>query len=102
MKHTISQLFSGAYNGHLIAGVAFMFVAYSFLIVGTIVMVNDRKDLRSDIQEEQLAVAEAEINFFKSSAMIDNEFALAQGYQPVGTPHFVYNVTSDDKVALGR
>ncbi len=99
----IKKLYSGSYNAHLFVGVIAMFGLYSFLVVSTIVSVNQRKDIRADIRTTQAKVSDLEISYFNLASQIDIHKAEALGFVNAAVPKFAYTGgNQEEKVALLR
>lgn len=98
----IKKLYSGSYNTHLFIGVIAMFGLYSFLVVSTIVSVNQRKDIRATIRTTQAQVSDLEISYFNLAAQVDIHKAEELGFVNAPVPKFAYTGSQEGKVALLR
>ena len=103
LKNGIRTLFSGALNKQLVILVVVLFGAYSFFIVRTVVAINQRKELYSDMRVAQAKVSELEINYFNLAANVDTTKIQQLGFVDSQTPTFAYvQPEGQDKVALVR
>lgn len=102
MISLLKKVYSGAYNTHLFVGVIGLFGLYSFFIVSTVVAVNQRKDIRSEIRAAQARVSDLEIRYFSLASEIDTKKAADLGFVNVAIPTFAYTGAQEEKVALVR
>lgn len=102
----MNSLFKNIYNGmhtpRLLVGVIGLFVMYSFFIVSTVVAINQRKDIRTDIRTVQARVADLEISYFTLASTVDVTKATSLGFVTAPVPEFAYTHVPEEKVALVR
>ena len=98
----LKKAYSGAYNVHLFAGTVGLFCLYSFFIVGAVVAVNQRKDIRTEIHDVQATVSEREINYFDLASHVDIQKATDLGFVNEPVPKFAYVAGQDNTVAVAR
>lgn len=102
MKSYIYQFIRGTYNKHLLAALVVLFVSYSGLVAHTIISVNQRKDLRTEIRQTQSMVSDLEITFFAQASQINTTTISQLGLVDAPVPYFVYENPDVEKVALVR
>ncbi len=102
MTTLISQWYTGNWNMRLVAVVGLLFGLYSYFIVGTVVTVNERKDIRTDIRSVQAEVSDLEISYFTLASQVDMHKATDLGFVNAAIPKFVYTDTTEERVALVR
>jgi hypothetical protein len=102
MTTLIKNIYNGDYNKYLFMGVVGLFGLYSFFIVGAVVAVNQRKDMRTDIRTIQASVSDLEIHYFDLASQIDMQKAQQMGFVNEPVPTFAYSAGQDDKVAMSR
>ena len=100
MISLLKKIYSGAYNTRLFVGVIVLFGIYSFFIVSTVVAVNERKDIRTDIRNVQASVSDLEISYFNLASQIDVKKAETLGFVNAAVPKFAYTNAQPEKVAL--
>jgi len=98
---TISSSFlHGSWNHYLIYTIIALFGMYSFFIAGTVININERKDVRVAIRDMQSLVSELEINYFSTASTIDIEQATAFGFVESTDTRFTYTNPTTDTVAM--
>jgi hypothetical protein len=98
----IINLLSGSLNRYLLGGLIVFFMAYSFFIGRTVIVIDQRKDLAKEIQTAQMAVSDLEIEYFNLASSIDMAKALELGFVDSKTPDFAYTHPAEETVALVR
>lgn len=87
---TARTIFSGSLNKTLLIALVAMFGVYSFFIARTVVAVNQRKDIRTDIRDLQAKVSDLEITYFNLTSGIDMAKASELGFVESSTTTFAY------------
>lgn len=101
INHPIKNIFSGNLNKYLLGTVVVLFCAYSFLIARTVISIDQRKSLASELRTAEASVANAEITYFNLASGIDTTKATELGFVNADTPDFAYmNPTGQDVVAI--
>lgn len=100
MSRTIKNIISGSHNSTLLGAFAALFVVYSFLIGSTVVSINERKNLYSEIRAQQAHLAELEINYFALVQGVDLKRASAMGFADQSATFAYTNPGAEDAVAL--
>jgi hypothetical protein len=98
----IRNIFSGSWNRYLLFVLIGMFVLYSFFIARSVVAINQRKTLYSEIRTMQTKVSDLEIEYFNIASSIDIQKASALGFVESKTPTFAYTHPDADTVAISR
>ncbi len=75
---------------------------YSFFIARSVVAINQRKTLYSDIRTAQAKVSDLEIEYFNIASSIDIQKAADLGFVESKTPTFAYTHPDAETVAVGR
>lgn len=75
---------------------------YSFFIARSVVAINQRKTLYSEIRTMQAKVSDLEIEYFNIASSIDIQKASALGFVESKTPTFAYTHPDADTVAISR
>lgn len=96
----IKNVFSGSMNSWLLAAFVGMFVSYSFLIGSTVISINERKNLYSDIRAKQAELSELEIKYFTVAQGIDLNKARELGFIDTTTTFAYTNPGATDAVAV--
>lgn len=86
----LRHLISGTYNTALLTMCGVLFVGYFTCVVGTIISVNERKDVRIEMRNLQMRVAELESEYVQLSSAVTKERAFALGYIEAVNPLFIY------------
>lgn len=102
ITNPIKNIFSGSWNRYLLLALVGMFVLYSFFIARSVVAINQRKTLYSEIRISQAKVSDLEINYFNLASSIDIQKASALGFVESKTPTFAYTHPDAETVALVR
>lgn len=103
ITYTLQSIISGHHNKTLLGIVVMLFGAYCFFIAQTVVAINERKMLYSDVREEQMKVSDLETRYFAMTSTIDLEKTKELGFQDITSPRFAYTQkTSSETVALAR
>lgn len=101
MKSLIKKIFSGTLNTTLLLVVVGLFGTYSFFITHSVIAVNQRKALMSNVRTAQSDVSNSEINYFNLASGIDMNTVSKLGFVDSQTPDFAYtNPTGQDAVAV--
>jgi hypothetical protein len=99
--NSLRAVFSGSANRALLVMLALCFVSYSFLIARTVVSINQRKDVATQIQNAQANLAATEIKYFSMASTIDMTKAQSLGFVDSPTPDFAYtNPTGNNAFAI--
>lgn len=77
-------------------------VAYMVLMVQTISLINDRKDIRSEIRNTQVAISDLEVKYFELAQSIDQKVITDLGFTESVIPVFAYTHTDYPTVAVAR
>jgi hypothetical protein len=96
----IKNILTGSMNSWLLAAFIGMFVAYSFLIGSTVISINERKNLYSDIRTKQAQLSELEIKYFTVAQGIDLNKAKELGFIDTPTTFAYTNAGAKDAVAI--
>lgn len=102
MISLLKKIYSGAYNTRLFVVAVSLFGVYSFFIVSTVMAVNQRKDIRTNIRSAQAQVSDLEISYFNLASQVDVKKAEALGFINAPVPKFAYTNAQPEKVALVR
>lgn len=86
----IKKLFLGIYNKQLLGGIVLLFGVYSFFIGHTVVAIDQRQALTSQIQTTGAAVSALQINYFNLASSITMTKATELGFVDSETPDFAY------------
>lgn len=97
---TTKNMFTGSMNKWLLGIIVGLFVVYSVLIVTTILSINDRKNLYSDIRAKQAQLSELEIKYFNVAQQIDLNKARELGFVDQAATFAYTNPISDNAVAI--
>jgi hypothetical protein len=74
------NIFSGSWNRYLLLALVGMFVLYSFFIARSVVAINQRKTLYTEIRTSQAKVSDLEIKYFDLASTIDAKKAADLGF----------------------
>ena len=79
-------------------------IAYMVLMVQTISLINERKDVRTEIRDTQVAISDLEVKYFELAQSIDQKVINDLGFTESVIPVFAYTNTkpSYPTVALIR
>ncbi len=79
-------------------------IAYMVLMVQTISLINERKDIRTEIRDTQVAISDLEVRYFELAQSIDQKVISDLGFTESVIPVFAYTNTkpSYPTVALIR
>lgn len=102
ITNPIKNIFSGSWNRYLLVALVGMFALYSFFIARSVVAINQRKTLYSEVRTSQAKVSDLEIKYFNLASSIDIQKAAALGFVESKTPTFAYTHPDADTVALVR
>ena len=101
MKTLFKNIISGRFNTGLLLMVVALFGAYSFFIGHSVVAINQRKDLLSQVRTTQSAVSDSEIKYFNLASAIDMNTVAKYGFVDSKTPDFAYtSPNGEDTVAV--
>lgn len=104
MDYSVQQkrsIFNRVFISRFFTSVLVMIVvAYAGLTVQTAVFANERKELREEIRQTQIAISDLEVNYFDLAQAIDTETINSLGFTEIATPLFAYTETSYPSVAL--
>ncbi len=81
-------------------GIAACLVGYTLLMVSTISLINERKDIQASIRSSQVAISDLEIRYFELAKSIDTETIKNLGFTHTTTPYFAYTQPEHRTVAL--
>ena len=98
----IKNIFSGSLNRYLLLVLVGTFLLYSFFIARSVVAINQRKTLYSQVRTAQAKVSDLEIQYFNLASTIDIKKASELGFVESKTPTFAYTNPDADTVALVR
>lgn len=98
----IRTIFSGSWNRYLLFVLAGTFVLYSFFIARSVVAINQRKALYTEVRTAQAKVSDLEIEYFNLASSIDIQKASDLGFVESKTPTFAYTHPDADTVAISR
>ena len=84
----------------LSACVVVLIIAYMGMMVKTISLVNDRKDIRTQIRDTQVAVSDLEVKYFNLAQSIDQAEISRLGFTDSTTPVFAYTNPAFPTVAI--
>ena len=87
----LRSIFTGSANKTLLVILVACFVSYSFLIARTVVAINSRKQIATQIQNAQANLAATEIKYFSMASTIDMTKAQGMGFIESTTPDFAYS-----------
>jgi hypothetical protein len=79
-----------------------LFGATISIPVMTITMVNERKDIREQVRQTQIAISDMEVQYFELAQSIDPETIKQLGFTESITPVFAYTKENYPAVALSR
>lgn len=68
-------------------------IAYMVLMVQTISLINERKDVRSEIRDTQVAISDLEVKYFELAQSIDQKVITDLGFTESVIPVFAYTDT---------
>ena len=77
-------------------------VAYMVLMVQTISLINNRKDIRSEIRNTQVAISDLEVKYFELAQSIDQKVITDLGFTESVIPVFAYTQPQYPTVAVAR
>ncbi len=77
-------------------------VAYMVLMVQTISLINERKDIRSEIRNTQVAISDLEVKYFELAQSIDQKVITDLGFTESVIPVFAYTRPDYPTVAVAR
>ena len=99
--NSLRAVFSGSANKALLIMLVLCFVSYSCLIARTVVSINNRKDIATQVQDAQANLAATEIKYFSMASTIDMTKAQSLGFVDSQTPDFAYtNPTGSNAFAM--
>lgn len=75
---------------------------YMVLMVQTISLINERKDIRAEIRNTQVAISDLEVKYFELAQSIDQQVITDLGFTESAVPVFAYTKTNYPTVALVR
>jgi hypothetical protein len=102
LTNPIKNIFSGSWNRYLVLILVGMFIAYSFFIARSVVAINQRKTLYSEIRVSEAKVSDLEINYFNLVSSVDIQKATDLGFVESKTPTFAYTHPDAETVAVGN
>lgn len=77
-------------------------VVYMVLMVRTISLINERKDIRAEIRNTQVAISDSEVRYFELAQSIDKSVIESLGFTESTVPVFAYTHPDYPTVALVR
>lgn len=77
-------------------------VVYMVLMVRTISLINERKDIRAEIRNTQVAISDSEVRYFELAQSIDKNVIESLGFTESTVPVFAYTHPDYPTVALVR
>ncbi len=76
--------------------------AYAGFTVQSVALTNERKELREEIRQTQIAISDLEVTYFELAQAIDPTTIEQLGFSETVTPVFAYTEESYPAVALIR
>jgi hypothetical protein len=76
--------------------------SYVFMMIQTVTLINERKDIRESIRQTQVGISDLEIQYFKLAQGIDKQTIEQLGFKESVVPVFAYTKTAYDSVAFNR
>lgn len=86
----------------LTACVGMLALSYVFMMIQTVTLINERKDIRESIRQTQVGISDLEIQYFKLAQGIDKQTIEQLGFKESVVPVFAYTKTAYDSVAFNR
>jgi predicted RND superfamily exporter protein len=86
----------------LTTGIGICVMSYIFLMVSTISLINERKEVRVDIRDAQVAISDLEVRYFDLAKSIDKDIIANLGFTHSTVPVFAYTYPENTTVALLR
>lgn len=77
-------------------------VVYMILMVQTISLINERKDIRGSIRNTQVAISDLEVRYFELAQSIDQQVISDLGFTESTVPTFAYTHPDYPTVAMVR
>ncbi|HQV64948.1 MAG TPA: hypothetical protein PKZ56_01835 [Candidatus Paceibacterota bacterium] len=77
-------------------------VVYMVLMVRTISLINERKDIRAEIRNTQVAISDSEVRYFELAQSIDKKVIENLGFTESTVPVFAYTHPDYPTVAVAR
>ena len=77
-------------------------VVYMVLMVQTISLINERKDIRASVRDAQVAISDLEVHYFELAQSIDEKTIADLGFTESVIPVFAYTSPEHPTVALVR
>jgi len=75
---------------------------YMVLMVQTISLINERKDIRAEIRDTQVAISDSEVKYFELAQSIDKNVIASLGFTESTVPVFAYTHPDYPTVAVAR
>lgn len=75
---------------------------YMVLMVQTISLINERKDIRAEIRDTQVAISDSEVKYFELAQSIDKNVIASLGFTESTVPTFAYTHPDYPTVAVAR
>jgi ABC-type proline/glycine betaine transport system substrate-binding protein len=79
-----------------------LIASYIVMMVQTVSLVNERKDIREETRQTQVTISDLEIQYFQLAQSIDKETIEKLGFKESVLPVFAYTKPVYDTVALLR
>lgn len=89
-------------SGFLTFLVIGLFGSYLGVTIGTISLVNERKEIREEMRQTQIAISDLEVTYFDLAQAIDSETITQLGFTDSVVPVFAYTKEVYPSVALSR
>lgn len=86
----------------LTVGIGVCIASYMILMVSTISLINQRKDIRGSIRNAQVAISDLEVRYFDFAKSIDQNVITNLGFTHSTVPVFAYTHPENATVALLR
>lgn len=86
----------------LTATAGLLVASYVIMMVQTVSLVNERKDIREETRQTQVGISDLEIQYFQLAQSIDKETIEKLGFKESAVPVFAYTKPVYDTVALLR
>jgi hypothetical protein len=67
-----------------------------------VVLINERKDIRAEIRDTQVAISDSEVKYFELAQSIDKNVIASLGFTESTVPVFAYTHPDYPTVAVAR
>lgn len=74
----------------LTVGIGICVMSYIFLMISTISLINERKEVRVDIRDAQVAISDLEVRYFDLAKSINQDIISNLGFTHSTVPVFAY------------